>query len=197
MYIIKKLKPASIKIGEIILGLILISFCAYGAIQSGIKGFYTVIAMFYPLFIIYFLLLFIRTSNTGYLAFTLFFVAMSLFAWAYISNFDKTFLILLAICLIVLVIWIFFLLFTRKIKWRSREILELAANPVNETSNGFTSRPYSYGKLDYNKWELESFARFMFKNLSAIPFYEADRIAFCFDATIWHALRYKKKLFII
>jgi hypothetical protein len=67
---------------------------------------------------------------------------------------------------------------TKKVKWRFREVLELAAVPVNETTNGFTPRPRPLGKMEYSKFELVEFAAFLLKHHIAIPYYESDRIVF-------------------
>ncbi len=40
----------------------------------------------------------------------------------------------------ILLAWLIYLLITRKTKWKGREVLELAAMPVEETSDGFIDR---------------------------------------------------------
>jgi hypothetical protein len=73
--------------------------------------------------------------------------------------------------------YIFFLwaLFSRRIKWRYREILELAARPIEGSDDGFTARPYPAGQASYTKAELSGFTRFLLKNLIAYPRMEHDR----------------------
>jgi hypothetical protein len=83
------------------------------------------------------------------------------------------------LCLVaVAYIW-----FTRRLKWRIREILELAAAPVDDTTNGFTPRPRPMGRADYSRAELSRFGAFALKNHIAIPQYESDRVVFV--ATDW------------
>jgi hypothetical protein len=75
----------------------------------------------------------------------------------------------------------FFLLIvglSRKLKWRKREILEMAAHPVNDITNGFTNRPYPVGSAEYTPDELKRFATFILKKLIAIPYEEENRVIF-------------------
>ena len=67
-------------------------------------------------------------------------------------------------------------LFTRRMKFRNREILELAARPVEGSDNGFTSRPYPAGEATYTRKELARFARYLLKQMLAYPCIEHDRI---------------------
>ncbi|MBT3207302.1 MAG: hypothetical protein HN704_03255 [Bacteroidetes bacterium] len=84
----------------------------------------------------------------------------------------------LAFCMFALLIWLVYLSITRKVKWKGREVYELAAMAVKETSNGFTERPYPTGKLNYSKHDLLEFASFLRSNQIALPFYEENEIAF-------------------
>lgn len=67
-------------------------------------------------------------------------------------------------------------LFTRRMKWRFREILELAARPVEGAGDGFTARPYPAGNADYTKEQLLRFARYLLKHMIAFPYVERDRV---------------------
>ena len=67
-------------------------------------------------------------------------------------------------------------LFTRRMKFRYREILELAARPVEGSDNGFTPRPYPAGEATYTKKELTRFARYLLKQMLSYPCIERDRI---------------------
>jgi len=84
--------------------------------------------------------------------------------------------------LIVIIIPFFWFLiylnFTRKMKWRGREILELAALQVEEAGNTFTERPMPAGKTNISKSELEEFARFFERNLLGLVYRETRRIVF-------------------
>jgi hypothetical protein len=65
---------------------------------------------------------------------------------------------------------------TRKLKWRGREIFELAAESVDETGNGYTTRPRPVGKVGYSPQQMRSFARFCARHLIALPFYTSRNI---------------------
>jgi hypothetical protein len=56
------------------------------------------------------------------------------------------------------------------------KILELAAKPVNGIKDGFTNRPYPFGKLEYTKEEIIGFAKFLNKSLIATSIYKHDKI---------------------
>jgi hypothetical protein len=69
-----------------------------------------------------------------------------------------------------------FLAINRKLKWRGREIFELAAESVDESGDGYTPRPRPVGKVDYNLQQLDEFARFTAKHLIAIPYFTSKNI---------------------
>jgi hypothetical protein len=63
-----------------------------------------------------------------------------------------------------------YLLLTRKLKWRGREVFELAGGPVEEIGDGYTSRPRPVGKVEYSPEQVRRFARFCAQNLIALPY---------------------------
>jgi hypothetical protein len=65
---------------------------------------------------------------------------------------------------------------TRRLKWRAREVFELAASPVNDVTNGFTERPRPITRLEISKSELNGFADFIARNLIALPYATPDGI---------------------
>lgn len=67
-------------------------------------------------------------------------------------------------------------LFSRKIKWRHREVLELAARSVTETADGFTARPYPAGAANFTRQQLNDFAKFLRKHTIAYPVFEKKRV---------------------
>ena len=79
---------------------------------------------------------------------------------------------------IVLLFILFYRLITRKVKWKGREIFELAAAPVDQNTNGFTDRPRPVGRLEYTKNDLLAFAKFLRTNHIALSFVEGDRVVF-------------------
>jgi len=66
----------------------------------------------------------------------------------------------------------------RKLKWRTREMLELAAQPVEDKTNGLTQRPMFTGQVDGSPEDFAAFASFISKNLIAIPVKEENRVVF-------------------
>ena len=79
---------------------------------------------------------------------------------------------------IVLMVWMILLAATKKIKWRGREVLEMAAASVEETSNGYTSRPLPAGKVEFNQQEIMEFAHFARRTLIAVSYVGKDRVIF-------------------
>jgi hypothetical protein len=74
--------------------------------------------------------------------------------------------------------WTIYLSLTKKVKWRGREILEMAAAPVEETGDGFTNRPLPGGKTNFSKQQILEFAEFASRNLIAIPFMGDNKVVF-------------------
>ncbi len=126
-----------------------------------------------------------RTRNIGYIFSTayLFFAGIYLTVIGIDENrrnifiqtpISKLFLILTLFTLGILL----FLLFTKRTKWRGREILEYAAINVEEGPDSYTDRPRPIMKGEYSRDELLNFAEFIKRNLIAMPFYEQERILF-------------------
>jgi hypothetical protein len=63
----------------------------------------------------------------------------------------------------------------------SRRLFRLAAERLYETSDGFTERPYSAGKIVSTKDELLGFVRFLHGNYIVRPFYLEDTINIAFS----------------
>jgi hypothetical protein len=63
----------------------------------------------------------------------------------------------------------------------SRRLFRLAAELNNETGDGFTERPFSAGKAEFTKDELQGFSRFLNGRFVAKPFYYEDRIFLAFS----------------
>ena len=69
-----------------------------------------------------------------------------------------------------------YLAITRRLKWRGREIFELAAEPVEEIGDGYTSRPRPVGKVEYSPEQMRGFARFCARHLIALPYITSKNI---------------------
>lgn len=179
MHYMRKLKPDRSFSGLLlILGLLGIS-AIVGAL-FGLASALKVLGGLILLYAVYSLNVWIRTMNIGYLVATLYQTALGVFTMTMPSNleaglrspFNRIFLVIYILLLPVLGYYAF----TKKIKWRGREILELVATPVEEVGNGYTPRPLPAGKLEYTRNELLAFAEFVRRNLIAITFNEGQRV---------------------
>jgi len=97
---------------------------------------------------------------------------------------------ILLVLTILLFWWLLYLSFTRKLKWRGREILELAAYNIEQTDGSFTPRPLPTGKVNISKSDLNDFARYFQKNLLGLAYWEDSRIVFM-------PLKYKNEYFAL
>ncbi len=83
---------------------------------------------------------------------------------------------ILLVLMFVFAIWTFYLMITKKAKWRGREIMELAALPVDAGDDAFTGRPRPVGSVETTTTTLHEFAEFLKRNLIAMPYIEKNRI---------------------
>lgn len=104
-------------------------------------------------------------------------------------NFPVEFKVLLTITLLLGAVLIY-LNSNRKLKWRGREILELAAQQVNKADGSFTERPRATAVVNYSERELLNFASYFERNLLGLCYREADRIVFM-------PLKYKNEYFAL
>jgi len=84
----------------------------------------------------------------------------------------------LMVCTVVLFWWLIYLSFTRKLKWRGRDILELAAYHVEQAEGSFTERPLPTCKVNFSKRELDDFAYYFQKKLMGLVYWEDSRVVF-------------------
>ncbi len=181
MSLVRKLKPDRNITGAIVPLSMLPIFGLTSLIFSINIGMYTLAAMV-GLFALYYFYVFARTWNTAQLipaaegAFLTYMLV--LIATNELSNiFNRTeFALAYFFGLIFFAVLLIYLVLTRKAKWRGREIFELAAEAVEETGDGYTSRPRPVGKLDYSPQQLHSFARFCARNLIALPYLTSKNI---------------------
>jgi hypothetical protein len=74
-------------------------------------------------------------------------------------------------------VWAVLLTVTKRIKWRGREVLELAAASVEQTKNGYTGRPLALGKTELDRRQILGFADFARRHLLAATYVGEDRVA--------------------
>ncbi len=181
MSLVRKLKPDRVITGALVPISMLPIFGLASLIFGVSVGMYTLAVLLGLLGLFYFYA-FLRTGNTLQLvpaAEAFFFVYMFVliapkdvsepfnraeFALAYFTSIGFFTILLIYIVL------------TRKAKWRGREIFELAGESVEETGNGYTSRPRPIGKVEYSLQQLHSFASFCGRNLIALPYFSAKNI---------------------
>ena len=180
MYFFRKLKPPAFNY-ETIVGLVFAVVFLFLLAFFSIYIAFGFAAMFFIVYAVLFFIIYIRTLNLGYLVLTvtifldaLFSISVASLGYGGNRELTRVFAFSIIAATIVLVIMIV----NRRLKWRSREMLELAAMPVKETSNGFTNRPLPAGKSEYTQMELFAFARFLHSQLIAIPFYEQLGLTF-------------------
>jgi hypothetical protein len=177
MYTIHKLKPDRSITGLIPAFSALIITATLG-ILYGEKVAFTFLALFFWGFALYTLITFLRTQNANFIIPVLY----QVFAGLLIINWqpgEKTVTGQFAsMAVLAFLIWLVYLIATKKVKWRGREILEMAAAPIEETGNGYTSRPLAAGKVDFNKEQIMDFARFARRHLIAVSYVGKDKIIF-------------------
>jgi hypothetical protein len=188
MSLVRKLKPDRSITGAII-PLAMLPIFGITALAFGLAAGLFVASIMLGLLGLFYLYVFFRTGNIYLLAISadcVFFVVMLVmiytnpideygrftpspfdeieYGMAYFSG-----LLFFAIILIYLTL-------TRKLKWRGREVFELAAELIDETGNGYTSRPRPVGKVDYSLQQANNFARFCSRHLIALPYITSKNI---------------------
>lgn len=119
------------------------------------------------------LVILVRTRNRVYLIPTLFYFFGALTFLSRHLGLEAPLLAASAGAAYILLLWA---LFTRRMKWRYREVMELAARPVEGAGDGFTTRPYPAGETDSTKEELIRFGRYLLKHMIAFPRVEGNRV---------------------
>ncbi len=130
------------------------------------------------------LLPYLRTRNFGFLLSSIYLFALSLLMFTiparmvFANSHGKLPppVALLLLIVMSLLIWLIILLSKRKLKWRGREIWEMAASDLHESSDSFTQRPRPIEKLIYSQGELRDFGDFLKKNLISMCIMEDTRL---------------------
>jgi len=119
----------------------------------------------------------IRTKNLFYLVTALHYTIISLYFVAVIIE-NSQLLNLMRISFLFSLFFLLYLGLTRKLKWRKRELLEMAAENIKVAPGSFTNRPKPLEKKQYTRSELIGFSKFLFKKLIAVPYYEEKSVVF-------------------
>ncbi len=180
MFTIHKLKP-----DRSITGLIPAFSALIGAALLGIfygrEAAFIFLGIFFWAFAAYTFLGFLRTSNANFLIpmFYQIFGGMVIFNYDANLRGNPTILMQLALLLTgIFLLGVVYLLITKKVKWRGREVLELAAAPIDETGNGYTSRPLASGRTEFSQEQIMQFAEFARRNLIAVSYVGEDKVVF-------------------
>ena len=153
-----------------------------------------IVMLIYAFFIFY---AYFRTKNYGIMITAIYMTIFGLFlisAAPHMIAGRKIDLPLSAKILIVPTFFLFYYLvylnFKRKLKWRGREILELAASNIDQTKGVHTQRPMPTDKVSFSKSQLEEFSDYFKKNLLGLTYEEKNRIVFM-------PLKYKNEFFAL
>lgn len=73
-------------------------------------------------------------------------------------------------------IWMIYLAAMKKLKWRGREIMELAAWDVDEGPDTYTERPRPAGKVDYSKYDIIDFTTYLKQIMVGVTYVESNRV---------------------
>jgi hypothetical protein len=72
--------------------------------------------------------------------------------------------------------WLMYVGYQKKLKYRGREIMELAAWDVEAGPESYTERPRPAGVVDYSKYDIIDFGNYLKKILLCYPFQEENRV---------------------
>lgn len=158
----------------------------------GRETFYFIVSILTVLAALIHSLAFIRTKNPSFLMAVLFYGFIFLGLQIFMIP-DKQETLLFIIGMVILGGVVIYIIATRRIKGRYREVLELAARPVSGTADGFTSRPYPAGEARYTKDELKAFSKFALKHRIAFPYNEGDRTVLNINENMFIYFLIKKK----
>jgi hypothetical protein len=192
----KKLKPSYIQRSLFLLFIAWLLFGRYlfsSAVQNAIY-------VFLSLFLLLILLgCFLRTKNFSVLG-MLMNIALMFFVFSFILYTGKTPKIFPVFVFPVTVFIAFILIFYSDSLgpffsfWQRhfRYLLELAASSVQDTTNGFTNRPYPYGRARILQDRLKGFAKYLNKNLIATAFFEPHRTILVFSNGLFQYIPFLK-----
>ncbi|MFN2195455.1 MAG: hypothetical protein ACK2UW_04945 [Anaerolineales bacterium] len=147
----------------------------------GWRAFFYFFTCFFWGYAAYALLAAARTHNRYFIVQALYLGALGLVTLAY-PDVDRSrntapgLIFFLIILVIFMLVWLVLVFVNRKLKWRGRDILELAASTVEEVGDGYTARPLPAGKTDFSERQIQEFAEFARRNLISVPYTGKDKI---------------------
>ncbi|MCU4175240.1 hypothetical protein [Carboxylicivirga sp. N1Y90] len=174
MYFERKLKPAPFPKELLVPITVLPGFL----LVLKMVGFSAAYLFLLPLFVVVAIiniLTYERTKNIGYLLIVVamsLMTVMSILVVMYGRAAPKPIMAVIIVMLVMTFPFIFYMMFTKRLKWRKREMLELAARHVNEADSGYTDRPFPAGHIDFTRAQLDAFVDFLRVKMIAIPIFE-------------------------
>jgi hypothetical protein len=178
MYFERKLKPAPFPKEMLVPLVVLPGFILVLKMISFSAAYLFLLPVFVGVGVIN-LLTYDRTRNAGYLLITVtmsLMIVLSILVGMYGKDAPKPFMAVVVVMLVMTFPFIFYMMLTRKLKWRKREMLELAAMHVSEVDSGYTDRPFPAGRIDFTRSELDAFVDFLKMKMIAIPIIEHGTI---------------------
>jgi len=139
------------------------------------------VAAFYILYAGFSFWIYLRTRNMSFLAASLWQLCCGIFLVTrpelplFIVP-DKKISGMVVVLLLAATVWLLYFLFTKRAKWKGREVFELASMAIEPLPDGFTERPRPAGSISYTRDELMGFAAFLSCNLVAMPYYEGNSV---------------------
>ncbi|MFC2164991.1 hypothetical protein ACFLT2_08355 [Acidobacteriota bacterium] len=158
----------------------------------GRETFYFIVSILTVLAALIHSLAFIRTKNPSFLIAVFFygFIFMGLQIFM-IPERPETLLFVIGMAILGGVL--IYIMATRRMKWRYREVLELAARPVSDSADGFTPRPYPAGEASYTNAELMTFTKFLLKHGVAFPKNQEGRTVLVINESLFRHFLFRNK----
>lgn len=122
----------------------------------------------------------LRTGNRALWAWT---ILCFLIAGSYFTGYKGIYFIIPVVALLLL---IFYFVITTRLTWKYRNILQLAADTVDQAEDGFTPRPYPLREISTTPEELTGFGKFLSANLIAFPFQDESGLYLCINESGQH-----------
>jgi len=180
MYTIRKLRPDR-SIGMILLPFAVLALAGAAGALFGLQAAYVTGGTFFGVCAAYSFLTYLRTANPGFIIVSLFQLSASLTALTLFvdpGQVPSRAALFFAACMAFFAVWMLLLAVQKRIKWRGREVLELAAASVDQAQNGYTGRPLPVGKTGFDQRVIVEFAEFARRHLMAVTYIGQDRVAF-------------------
>lgn len=177
MYHIHKLKPNRDS-SLFITHLAAVAAALLAGVLVGVEAASFALASFFGAYAVCSLLTYARTMNKGFIVVFLFQASAAgmLFTAATHDPVCNPLTGAFAVSTLFFLVWTAVLAVTRQIKWRGREVLELAAAPVEDVGDGYTTRPLPAGKTDFTPDQIMSFAAFAVRHLIAVAYVGREKV---------------------